>query len=80
MLLPVAESILGNIIVSLSMALIGFVKLLERRSDPCLQGFSARPAALADGSLDLMTWKCVVPGKAGVRKIDTIHALSIVNP
>ena len=52
---------------------------LGRTSNPCLQGFSARPAALADGSLDLMTWKCVIPGKAGVRGFNTMHSLAVVN-
>jgi hypothetical protein len=31
-----------------------------------LQGFVAKPAMLPDGSVNLMLWNCVVPGKEGV--------------
>lgn len=31
-----------------------------------LQGFVARPAKNADGSLNLMNWECAIPGKKGV--------------
>jgi hypothetical protein len=32
------------------------------------QGFMAKPATLPDGSVNLMLWNCVVPGKQGVSK------------
>ena len=40
----------------------------EPRSDPLpvSQGFVARPETLADGSANLMTWNCTIPGKQGV--------------
>ena len=40
----------------------------EPRSDPLPvpQGFVARPETLADGSANLMTWNCTIPGKQGV--------------
>ena len=31
-----------------------------------MQGFYARPAKAADGSLDLMNWEVGIPGKANV--------------
>ncbi|ONM14674.1 SUMO-conjugating enzyme SCE1 [Zea mays] len=34
-----------------------------RRSHP--HGFMAKPATLPDGSVNLMLWNCVVPGKQG---------------
>ncbi|XP_039773647.1 SUMO-conjugating enzyme SCE1-like [Panicum virgatum] len=34
-----------------------------RRSHP--HGFVAKPETLPDGSVNLMVWKCVVPGKEG---------------
>jgi hypothetical protein len=33
-----------------------------------LQGFVAKPETLPDGSVNLMIWQCVIPGKKGVRK------------
>jgi hypothetical protein len=33
-----------------------------------LQGFVAKPETLPDGSVNLMIWKCDIPGKKGVRK------------
>lgn len=30
------------------------------------QGFVARPMKNPDGSLNLMTWECAIPGKKGV--------------
>lgn len=33
------------------------------------QGFYARPAKAADGSLDLMKWEVGIPGKPNVRSI-----------
>jgi ubiquitin-conjugating enzyme E2 I len=33
-----------------------------------LQGFVAKPETLPDGTVNLMVWKCVIPGKQGVRK------------
>eukprot|EP00271_Cylindrocystis_brebissonii_P023539 TRINITY_DN9811_c0_g1_i1.p1 TRINITY_DN9811_c0_g1~~TRINITY_DN9811_c0_g1_i1.p1 ORF type:complete len:161 (-),score=25.12 TRINITY_DN9811_c0_g1_i1:846-1328(-) len=32
-----------------------------RKNHP--HGFAARPETAPDGSLDLMTWKCIIPGK-----------------
>jgi hypothetical protein len=32
-----------------------------------LQGFVAKPETLPDGTVNLMVWKCVIPGKQGVR-------------
>jgi len=32
------------------------------------QGFVAKPATLPDGSVNLMVWNCIVPGKEGVSK------------
>ena len=32
------------------------------------QGFVAKPATLPDGSVNLMLWNCVVPGRQGVSK------------
>ncbi|RLM66121.1 SUMO-conjugating enzyme SCE1-like [Panicum miliaceum] len=37
-----------------------------RRSHP--HGFVAKPETLPDGSVNLMVWKCVVPGKEGAWK------------
>ncbi|XP_010240304.1 SUMO-conjugating enzyme SCE1 isoform X1 [Brachypodium distachyon] len=31
----------------------------------CLQGFVAKPDTLPDGSVNLMVWRCVIPGKQG---------------
>lgn len=32
------------------------------------QGFVAKPATLPDGSVNLMLWNCIVPGKKDVSK------------
>jgi ubiquitin-conjugating enzyme E2 I len=34
-----------------------------------LQGFVAKPETLPDGSVNLMIWQCIIPGKKGVRNI-----------
>ncbi|CAD6259896.1 unnamed protein product [Miscanthus lutarioriparius] len=34
-----------------------------RKSHP--HGFVAKPETLPDGSVNLMVWKCVIPGKEG---------------
>jgi len=36
---------------------------------PSFQGFVAKPETLPDGSVNLMLWNCVVPGKEGVSRI-----------
>jgi hypothetical protein len=33
-----------------------------------IQGFVAKPATLPHGSVNLMVWNCIVPGKEGVSK------------
>nr|GMD55272.1 SUMO-conjugating enzyme SCE1-like [Ipomoea batatas] len=35
-----------------------------RRNHP--HGFVAKPETLQDGSVNLMVWHCIIPGKAGV--------------
>jgi len=30
------------------------------------QGFVAKPETLPDGTVNLMTWHCTIPGKQGV--------------
>jgi hypothetical protein len=47
---------------------------LDRIADEMLayllvfQGFVAKPATLPDGSVNLMLWNCIVPGKKDVSK------------
>ncbi|RCV35073.1 hypothetical protein SETIT_7G210000v2 [Setaria italica] len=36
----------------------------ERKSHP--HGFVAKPETLPDGTVNLMVWKCVIPGKEGI--------------
>lgn len=38
-----------------------------------LQGFVARPMKNPDGSLNLMTWECAIPGKKGVLFLDIFY-------
>uniref|UniRef100_A0A453CKP6 UBC core domain-containing protein n=1 Tax=Aegilops tauschii subsp. strangulata TaxID=200361 RepID=A0A453CKP6_AEGTS len=39
-----------------------------RKNHPHVRGFVAKPETLPDGSVNLMVWRCVIPGKPGVRK------------
>ncbi|KAJ9049286.1 SUMO conjugating enzyme Hus5 [Entomophthora muscae] len=41
-------------------------------------GFFARPAKKEDGSLDLMTWHCGIPGKEGTNWAKGLYKLSIL--
>ncbi|SPT19335.1 unnamed protein product [Triticum aestivum] len=36
-----------------------------RKNHPHVRGFVAKPETLPDGSVNLMVWRCVIPGKPG---------------
>jgi ubiquitin-conjugating enzyme E2 I len=42
------------------------MELILRYHYDCSQGFVARPVKNADGSLNLMSWECAIPGKKSV--------------
>jgi hypothetical protein len=44
-----------------------------------LQGFVARPETLLDGTVNLMVWKCVVPGKEGVSENSPLSTSSLTS-
>uniref|UniRef100_A0A182F9W6 SUMO-conjugating enzyme n=3 Tax=Nyssorhynchus TaxID=44543 RepID=A0A182F9W6_ANOAL len=62
--LPLCNSIrLQDIMSGIAIARLGEERKAWRRDHPF--GFVARPVKNADGSLNLMTWECAVPGKKG---------------
>ncbi|VAH50221.1 unnamed protein product [Triticum turgidum subsp. durum] len=36
-----------------------------RKNHPHVRGFVAKPETLPDGSVNLMVWRCIIPGKPG---------------
>ena len=51
----------------MSTCLVSQERKAFRESHPV--GFVAAPQRKSDGSVDLFTWKCEIPGKPGVRSL-----------
>jgi len=66
---PHVRAIILLLLVDLrSLAVLRLERLMTMLAYLLFQGFVAKPATLPDGSVNLMLWNCVVPGKQGVSK------------